>query len=75
MTVKANETTKKLFMTNGRERDIMRFSERNDQKDAREYSEEEAIATLMRFSYTEEKARKFIEGVKKNPFEDWIQWR
>ena len=43
---------KKLFITLGRERDLIRYSEKSDLKDAKEISEEQA--------------RKFIQGVKNN---------
>lgn len=66
---------KKLFITLGRERDLIRYSEKSDLKDAREISEDDAISLFVENLYTEENARKFIEGVKNNPFNDWLQWR
>lgn len=66
---------KKLFITTDRERDLIRYSETSDLKDAREYSEEEAVALFMENGYSEYYARKFINNVKENPFSDWCNWR
>lgn len=64
-----------LFITTTRERDIIRYSERNDQKDAVAITEPDAIALFIKNGFTEEHAKKFIENLKKNPFSDWCQWR
>ena len=37
--------------------------------------EEDAVSLFKKNFYSEEKARKFIQGVKDNPFNDWCQWR
>ena len=66
---------KKLFITLGRERDLIRYSEKSDLKDAKEISEEDAVSLFQKNFYSEEKAREFIESVKDNPFNDWCQWR
>ena len=66
---------KKLFITLGRERDLIRYSEKSDLKDAKEISEEDAISLFKKNFYSEEKAIEFIESVKDNPFNDWCQWR
>ena len=66
---------KKLFITLGRERDLIRYSEKSDLKDAKEISEEDAVSLFKKNFYSEEQARKFIQGVKNNPFNDWCQWR
>lgn len=66
---------KKLFITCGRERDLIRYSETSDLKDAKEISEEEAVSLFMRNFYSAEKAKKFIKNVKDNPFNCWTQWR
>ena len=66
---------KKLFITLGRERDLIRYSEKSDLKDAKEISEKEAISLFMKNFYSEEKARKFIEELKDTPFNGWWQWR
>lgn len=67
---------KKMFVTRGRERDLIRWSETSDLKDAVEMKEEDVEALLIdNGGYTEEKAKSFIHGVKRNPFNDWIQWR
>ena len=66
---------KKLFITLGRERDFIRYSEKSDLKDAKEIFEEDAVSLFKKNFYPEEKARKFIQGVKDNPFNDWCQWR
>lgn len=67
---------KKLFITNGRERDIVRYSETADQKDAVKITEEDFLILLLRkySSRTKEQHKKFIENVKKNPFNDWIEY-
>ena len=67
---------KKLFITNGRERDIVRYSETSDQKDAIEITEEEFLILLLKkySSRNKEHHKKFIENVKKNPFNDWIEY-
>lgn len=72
----ALENTKKLFITNGRERDIVRYSETSDQKDAFEISENDFLNLLLRkyASRSKEQHKKFIENVKKNSFKDWIQY-
>lgn len=72
----ALENTKKLFITNGRERDIVRYSETSDQKDAFEISENDFLILLLRkyASRSKEQHKKFIENVKKNPFNDWIEY-
>ena len=66
---------KKLFITLGRERDLIRYSEKSDLKDAKEISEEDAVSLFKKNFYPEEYARKFIQSVKDNPFNDWCQWR
>lgn len=66
---------KKMFVTRGRERDLIRWSETSDLKDAVEMKEEDVEALLIDHGYSEEKAKSFIHGVKRNPFNDWIQWR
>ena len=66
---------KKLFITLGRERDLIRHSEKSDLKDAKEISEEDAVSLFQKNFYSEEYARKFIQSVKDNPFNDWCQWR
>ena len=66
---------KKLFITLGRERDLIRYSEKSDLKDAKEISEEDAVSLFQKNFYSEEKAREFIESVKDNPFNNWCQWR
>ena len=66
---------KKLFITLGRDRDLIRYSEKSDLKDAKEISEEDAISLFKKNFYSEEKAIEFIESVKDNPFNDWCQWR
>ena len=66
---------KKLFITLGSERDLIRYSEKSDLKDAKEISEEDAVALCQKNIYSEEKAREFIESGKDNPFNDWCQWR
>ena len=66
---------KKLFITLGRERDLIRYSEKSDLKDAKEISEEDAVSLFKKNFYSEEQARKFIQGVKDNPFNDWCQWK
>lgn len=67
---------KKLFITNGRERDVVRYSETSDQKDAFEISENDFLNLLLRkySNRSKEQHKKFIENVKKNPFNDWIQY-
>lgn len=67
---------KKLFITNGREKDIVRYSEMADQKDAVEITEEDFLILLLRkySSRSKEQHKKFIENVKKNPFNDWIEY-
>lgn len=67
---------KKLFITNGRERDIVRYSKTSDQKDAFEISENDFLNLLLRkyAGRSKEQHKKFIENVKKNPFNDWIEW-
>lgn len=66
---------KKLFITSGRERDLIRYSEKSDLKDAKDISEEDAVSLFKKNFYSEEYARKFIQSVKDNPFNDWCQWR
>ena len=39
---------KKLFITLGRERDLIRYSEKSDLKDAKEISEEDAVSLLRK---------------------------
>ena len=57
---------KKLFITLGRERDLIRYSEKSDLKDAMEISEEDSVSLFKKNFYSEEKARKFIQSVKDN---------
>ena len=66
---------KKLFITLGRERDLIRYSEKSDLKDAKEISAEDAISLFKKNFYSEAIAIEFIESVKDNPFNDWCQWR
>ena len=66
---------KKLFITLGREMDLIRYSEKSDLKDAKEISEEDAISLFKKNFYSEEKAIEFIESVKDNPLNNWCQWR
>ena len=66
---------KKIFVAR-RERDIIRYSETSDQKDAFEVSEA-AFIILMKEKYpsvTEEKVQSFLANVRLNPFNDWIEW-
>ena len=56
-------------------KDLMRWSETSDLKDAVEMKEEEVESLLIDHGYSDEKAKSFIHGVKRNPFNDWIQWR
>lgn len=67
--------TKNFWITQGRERDLIRYSEKSDQKDAKEFTYEEAKKRLIEKSpsYTE-KADKFLESVMKSPFNDWIEF-
>ena len=42
----------------------------------KEYKMKKLFITLFQKNfYSEEYARKFIQGVKDNPFNDWCQWR
>lgn len=52
---------KKLFITCGRERDLIRYSETSDLKDAKEISEEEAVSLFMRNFYSAEKAESLLK--------------
>ena len=66
---------KKIFVAR-RERDIIRYSETSDQKDAFEVSEA-AFIRMMKEKYpsvTEEKVQSFLANVRLNPFNDWIEW-
>ena len=64
---------KKFWITQGRERDLIRFSEKSDQKDAKEYTYEEARQRLIAKapSYEEENVCNFLKAVMKHPFNDW----
>ena len=66
---------KKIFVAR-RERDIIRYSETSDQKDAFEVSDTEFFR-LMKEKYpsvTDEKMQSFLANIKRNPFNDWIEW-
>ena len=66
---------KKIFVAR-RERDIIRYSETSDHKDAFEVSDTEFFR-LMKEKYpsvTDEKMQSFLANVKRNPFNDWIEW-
>lgn len=67
---------KKFWITQGRERNLMRFSEKSDQKDAKEYTYEEAKQRLIAKtpSYEGEKGDEFLKAVMKHPFNDWIEF-
>lgn len=67
---------KKLFITSGRKRNLIRYSENSDLKDAKEISEEEVISLLMKNSYncSEKAAKNYIKGVKKYSFNGWLTW-
>ena len=65
---------KHLFMTFNRERDLIRYSEKSDLKDAVMVTENEAINCMMHRSYTKDSAMRMIDSVKSNPFNDWILW-
>lgn len=66
---------KKFYMTFGRERNLIRYSETSDQKDAKEYTYDEAKKKLIEKtpSYIE-KAGSFLQSVMENPFNDWIEF-
>ena len=66
---------KKIYVAR-RERDIIRYSETSDQKDAFEVSDTEFFR-LMKEKYssvTDEKMQSFLANVKSSPFNDWIVW-
>lgn len=68
---------KQFYMTFGRERNLIKFSETSDLKDSKPFSYEEAKENLIKSNpaYAESgKAEKFLNGVKTNPFNDWIQY-
>lgn len=66
---------KKFWMTAGRERDLIRFSEKSDQKDAKDYSFEEAKKKLIeRHPIYKDYGDKFLNFVKNSPFQDWTQF-
>lgn len=66
---------KKFWITQGRERNLIRWSEKSDQKDAKDYTFEEAKQFLIAKapSYAE-KWDKFLKTVMDNPFNDWIEF-
>jgi len=67
--------TKKLFLTTGRERDLIRYSYGTDIKDAKVYSYEEAKKVLIAKNPAYEKtADAFLKKVMDNPFADWIKY-
>ena len=66
---------KKIFVAR-RERDIIRYSEKSDQKDAFETSKA-SFFRMMKEKYpsvTDEKMQSFLANVKRNPLNDWIEW-
>lgn len=66
---------KKFWITQGRERNLIRWSEKSDQKDSKGYTYEEAKQCLIAKtpSYAE-KGDKFLKAVMDNPFNDWIEF-
>ena len=65
---------KRFFITLNRERNVARFSESSDQKDAVIIIEKGFMDLLKENGYSEYQAEKMISGIKNNPFNDWIQW-
>ena len=64
-------TEKQFWVTTGRERNIVRFSEKSDQKDACPPTKEEFLQLLQSRQYNEYQANKFTDSVEKNVFNDW----
>lgn len=63
---------KYFWVTTGRERDLIRYSENNNGlKDAKPYTFEEAKKLLMKNQYSETYAEKFLNNLKGNPFSDF----
>lgn len=66
---------KMFFMTTDRERNLIRYSEKSNLKDAKPFTYEKARkmllvsnpAYIMRADY-------FLNKVKENPFNDWIEY-
>lgn len=68
---------KQFYMTFGRERNLIRFSEKSDLKDAKPFSFEEAKENLIKVNpdYAKfDKAEKYLNGIKENPFNDWQKY-
>jgi hypothetical protein len=67
--------TKKIFMTSGRERDLIRYSVGTDIKDAHVYSYEEAKEKLIAKNPAYKiNADSFLKNVMENPYKDWIEY-
>ena len=66
---------KRIFITTGRERNIARFCEQKDcnQKDAIATTEEDFVKRLNQRDKLFN-AKAFIDGLKNNPFGDWVQY-
>ena len=67
---------KQIFITTERERNIARFCEQKDcnQKDAVATTEEDFRSKLKKKNWLDFQIENFIDGLKKNPFADWVQY-
>lgn len=65
---------KQFLITEGRERNLVAYLEKNNQKDAIEISEEDFRNKLKEKKWLDFQIEKFIDGLKNNPFGDWVQY-
>lgn len=72
---------KRFYMTRGRERDLLKYLKPGNKNlglkgdDIQSFTFDEAVKELMSRSpvWTEEKAKKYIQGAMDNPYEDWLR--
>lgn len=65
--------TKKLFLTTGRERDLIRYSIGSNLNEAKVYSYEQAKEILLKKN-PNCKADEFLKKVMASPSRDWIEY-
>ena len=65
---------KQIYITEGRERNLVAYLEKNNQKDAIEISEEDFKNKLKEKNWLDFQIEEFIDGLKKNPFNNWVQY-
>ena len=68
---------KMFYMTHGRDRDLIKYTDKPELKDAVPYTEEQAKAELMKHGYSGEYAVKFLNSVKEwnGVYQSWTIYK